>query len=138
MAKTGVEAQIDWRQFEELCKIQCKQGEICAVLDIDHKTLTKHVKLYYKKEFSQVYKEKAEFGKASLRRIQFKLAQTNAAMAIFLGKNLLGQKDDPLIDQSQHKHITIIWQENDGNGRLRNKNTAPLQSMEGMEGRGAV
>ena len=40
----------------------------------------------------------------------------------------------PLIDQSQHKHITIIWQESDGNGKFRNKNTAPLQSMEGMEG----
>jgi hypothetical protein len=30
----------------------------------------------------------------SLRRYQFKLAQKSAAMAIFLGKNYLGQKDN--------------------------------------------
>ena len=32
-------------------------------------------------------------GRTSLRRYQFKLAEKNAAMAIFLGKNYLGQKD---------------------------------------------
>jgi hypothetical protein len=31
----------------------------------------------------------------SLRRAQFKLAETNASMAIFLGKQYLGQKDYP-------------------------------------------
>jgi hypothetical protein len=32
-------------------------------------------------------------GRISLRRTQFQLAQKNAAMAIFLGKNYLGQSD---------------------------------------------
>ena len=32
-------------------------------------------------------------GKLNLRRIQNKMAENNAAMAIFLGKNLLGQSD---------------------------------------------
>jgi len=32
-------------------------------------------------------------GKMTLRRLQFKLAESNPAMAIFLGKNLLAQKD---------------------------------------------
>ena len=31
----------------------------------------------------------------SLRRIQWKLAEKSPAMAIFLGKNLLGQRDRP-------------------------------------------
>ena len=34
----------------------------------------------------------------SLRRAQFNLAKTNAAMAIFLGKNYLGQKDSADIE----------------------------------------
>jgi hypothetical protein len=34
-----------------------------------------------------------ERGKARLRRTQFKLAETNVAMAIWLGKQLLGQRD---------------------------------------------
>ena len=39
-------------------------------------------------------KEKGQAqGKASLRRNQFKLAENNASMAIFLGKNWLGQTD---------------------------------------------
>ena len=32
-------------------------------------------------------------GKASLRRTQFRMAETSAAMAIWLGKQYLGQKD---------------------------------------------
>lgn len=39
-------------------------------------------------------KEKGKaVGKVSLRRNQFKLAETNAPMAMFLGKNYLGQTD---------------------------------------------
>ena len=33
-----------------------------------------------------------------MRRSQFKLAEKNAAMAIFLGKQYLGQKDEPDIN----------------------------------------
>jgi len=43
--------------------------------------------------FSEVYAQKRGSGRISLRRIQFRLAQKNAAMAIFLGKNMLGQTD---------------------------------------------
>lgn len=43
--------------------------------------------------FLEVYKRFAAKGKASLRRTQFKLAEKNPSMAIFLGKNLLGQTD---------------------------------------------
>ena len=36
--------------------------------------------------------------KIKLRQIQFKLAETNAAMSIFLGKNYLAQTDRQSID----------------------------------------
>jgi hypothetical protein len=43
--------------------------------------------------FSQIYKIKRQGGKVSLRRQQFKIAETNAKMAIWLGKQYLGQVD---------------------------------------------
>ena len=84
---------INQKQFEELCHIQCTQEEIIAVLDVDDKTLTKWCKETYGCSFSEVYRQKKEGGKTSLRRKQWKLADTNASMAIFLGKNMLGQTD---------------------------------------------
>ena len=41
----------------------------------------------------EVFEQGKDLGRVSLRRTQFKLAGKSAAMAIFLGKNLLGQSD---------------------------------------------
>ena len=43
--------------------------------------------------FSEVFKEKSGLGKISLRRNQWRLAEKSATMAIWLGKQYLGQKD---------------------------------------------
>lgn len=87
--------EISQKQFESLCAIQCTEEEICAVLDVDDKTLTNWCKKTYNKSFSEVFREKRQGGKASLRRNQWKLSETNPTMAIFLGKQYLGQKDRP-------------------------------------------
>lgn len=89
------EAEIDKEQFEELCHIQCTEAEICAVLGVSEKTLQKWCRKTYKKGFSQIYREKKEGGKTSLRRAQWLTAVEggNATMQIWLGKNLLGQRD---------------------------------------------
>lgn len=84
---------IDQEQFEKLCELQCTQEEICGWFDITDKTLTSWCKTTYGVSFSEIYNKKREKGKISLRRAQFQLAQKNAAMAIFLGKNYLGQTD---------------------------------------------
>ena len=85
--------EISQKQFETLCGIQCTLEEICAVLDVDNETLIRWCKRTYKKTFSQVYPSKKSVGKMSLRRTQFRLAERSTAMAIFLGKNYLGQSD---------------------------------------------
>lgn len=85
--------QIDQEQFEKLCELQCTQEEICGWFDVTDKTLTSWCKATYRSSFSEIYNKKREKGKISLRRAQFQLAQKNAAMAIFLGKNYLGQTD---------------------------------------------
>ncbi len=85
--------EIDTDQFEKLCGLQCTKEEICGWFDITDKTLDAWCKREYKMGFSDIYHKKAEVGKISLRRAQFKLAEKSAAMAIFLGKNYLGQRD---------------------------------------------
>lgn len=108
-ARTGrPKIEIDQRVFEELCKIQCTQSEICAVLGVTDKTLTSWCKRTYKKSFSEVFRQKREGGFASLRRMQFALASENAAMAIFLGKNYLGQTDKKEVNMSADASITFV------------------------------
>lgn len=85
--------KINQKQFEALCVIQCTEEEILAVLDITDKTLTTWCKETYGKSFSEIFREKRLGGKASLRRQQWALASKNATMAIWLGKQYLGQTD---------------------------------------------
>lgn len=101
MAKMGRPLkEIDIQQFEKLCGLQCTEEEIASFFDCHIDTLNAWCKRTYDATFSEVYKVKASSGKISLRRHQFKLAEKSAAMAIFLGKNILGQKDDKFETQS--------------------------------------
>lgn len=85
--------EINQELFEDLCKILCTESEILNILKTTDKTLTGWCKRTYNESFSEIYKKLSADGKCSIRRAQMKLAKTSAAMAIFLGKNYLGQKD---------------------------------------------
>ena len=89
--------KINWKQFDELCQIQCTAEEIAQVLDVSLRTLQRAVKAEFGETFVMVYKKKSAGGLTSLRRIQFSMAHENVAMAIWLGKQYLGQKDQ--VDQ---------------------------------------
>ena len=90
------ESIIDEKQFVAMCQIQCTMAEICGILDVDEKTLTKWCKATFNMSFSQIYRQKKQGGKVSLRRMQWKNAEGgNVTMQIFLGKNYLGQRDKP-------------------------------------------
>ena len=86
---------IDKKQFEKLCVLQCTEEEICGFFEVDDNTLAKWCKRTYGKRFSEVFNQKRQTGKISLRRNQWKLSETSAAMAIFLGKQYLGHTDAP-------------------------------------------
>lgn len=91
--------EIDQAQFENLCGLQCTLLEMCDWFGCAHDTLEDWCKRTYDgKNFAEVFEEKRGKGKISLRRAQLELAKKNAAMAIFLGKNYLDQKDDPSKD----------------------------------------
>ena len=84
---------IDWQSVEAMCQIQCTQDEIAAVVGCNLTTLQNRCLSEKKVTFSDFFKEKRQGGKASLRRTQWQMAKTNPTLAIFLGKNYLGQAD---------------------------------------------
>lgn len=86
-------AEIDRKQFENLCGLQCTLEEICGWFGVCSDTLESWCKRTYKMNFSEVFKQKRGVGKISLRRSQWRLAEKNANMAIWLGKQYLGQRD---------------------------------------------
>lgn len=103
MAKTGRPKKvISKTEFEKLCKIQCTMLEICAFFDISEKTLEAWCKEEYGATFSIVFEQKKEKGKVSLRRIQWQHAEKNPGMAMFLGKNILGQRDRMDVGMNMH------------------------------------
>ena len=85
--------EIDQKQFENLCGLQCTLEEICGRFGVTDKTLNSWCKRTYSESFSEVFRQKRSTGKISLRRSQWRLAEKNASMAIWLGKQYLGQKD---------------------------------------------
>ena len=85
---------IDEKQFEALCAIQCTLTEICDVLGVTDKTLNAWCRRTYRKSFSEIFSQKRNKGKASLRRLQFEKAKAgNTTMLIWLGKQWLGQAE---------------------------------------------
>lgn len=84
---------IDWKIFEQLCHIQCTHEEIASFCHVARDTLYERVEKEYGETFPTVYKRFSEGGKSSLRRHQFRMAEKNCSMAIWLGKQYLGQKE---------------------------------------------
>ena len=80
--------QIDYVTVEKLAKIQCTQEEIASFLGISSRTLLRDEK------FKELFAKGRENGKMSLRRIQWKHAEKSVPMAIWLGKQYLGQRDN--------------------------------------------
>ena len=85
--------EIDVEQLEKLAEMQCTYDELAAWFDVSKATLSDNFR-------TEIAKGR-EKGKMSLRRKQWKLADTSAAMAIFLGKNYLEQSDNPDQDNSE-------------------------------------
>lgn len=112
--KTGrPKKEINKEQFEKICALQATEQEICSFFNVTDKTLTSWCKRTYGQSFSEVYAIKRNMGKLSLRRMQFKLAEKSPAMAIFLGKNMLGQKDKPSGEDGIDKLVEVL-------GEIRN------------------
>ena len=83
--------EIDLEQLEKLASLGCTDEEIAAFFRCTTRTIEKRRK-------EPAFKEALERGKAigriSVRRSQMKLLEAgNATMGVWLGKQLLGQRD---------------------------------------------
>lgn len=114
MARPQIE--IDQTQFEGLCTIQCTLKEIAGWFKCSEDTIERWCRRTYADEngnpmsFADVYKQKSMGGKISLRRYQFRLAEHNTSMAIWLGKQWLGQRDnmDMSVESRESKDVEAL------------------------------
>ena len=103
--------------IEGLAKIQCTQAEAAAVLGFARETFNRFISRNLK--VREKWENGLLSGKASLRRNQFKLSETNASMAIWLGKQYLGQRDplEPIGKKEQQQRDAVTAGEGHGLGR---------------------
>lgn len=99
--------EINNEQFKKLCELHCTKEEIAGFFNCTEETIDNYCKREHGESFLVVFKKLSAGGKMSLRRYQFELAKHNASMAIFLGKNLLGQTDNTEINQSEGLKIVV-------------------------------
>lgn len=85
--------EIDENQFNKLCELQCTEEEIAGFFECSVETLNNWCKRTFGCTFFEKYRQKATRGKIALRRLQLQHAQKSPSMAIFLGKQWLGQRD---------------------------------------------
>ena len=86
-----VDINID--DFVKLCEMQCTRKEIAGFFDCEEGALDRWIKETFGMTYMGVFERFRSKGLLSLRRNQFQLSEKNVAMAIWLGKQYLGQKD---------------------------------------------
>lgn len=91
--KKQAQEKIDQIQFEKLCGLQCTESEIIGYFQVSKDTLIRWCKETYSTDFATIYEQKKGNGKIALRRYQLQQAEKNPTMAIWLGKQYLGQTD---------------------------------------------
>jgi hypothetical protein len=102
-------------------QIQCTNQEAATLLKVSRETFEQFLGKY--KEANEAWKSGQDEGKVSLRRTQLRMAQTSYAMAIFLGKNILGQRDNFAVEHGgtvQHNisvELQHVLQDYDGQTR---------------------
>lgn len=114
---------IDKDKFEKLCGLQCTLIEISYFFDCSEDTIEKWCQRTYDKSFTDVFNIKRCSGKMSLRRTQWKMAETNPTMAIFLGKQYLGQSDRREVKVQQNDDDSIKEMESYFDRRKQDSNT---------------
>lgn len=80
--------EIDWEAVQRAAYMHLTPMEIACLLRVNYTTLTT------RREFPVVYRVGWERGRASLRRMQWRKAvEGDTKMLIFLGKQILGQRE---------------------------------------------
>jgi hypothetical protein len=90
--------ELDLGELEKLCSLQCTNEELSAWFKCSIRTIENYSK---KPTFAEVMARGRAKGRISVRRAQMKLLESgNATMGVWLGKQLLGQRDVTPIELS--------------------------------------
>ncbi len=84
-------AKIDLAQLEQLCAMQCTDVEVAAFFKVSTRTIERK---RLQPAFREIMDRGQANGRTSLRRAQWKAAMAgDRTMLVWLGKQILGQKD---------------------------------------------
>src|SRR5579864_7636811 len=84
-------AKIDLLELEKLASLQCTDEEIASFFGVSTRTIESRRK---QPQFAEAERRGKAKGRISVRRAQMKLLEGgNATMGVWLGKQLLGQRD---------------------------------------------
>ena len=84
---------INFNDVYTLASYQSTRGEIYSILKINPTEICKNEEI--KERFEEAYEAGKQAGMNDLRINQVELAKKNVVMSIFLGKQYLGQSDNP-------------------------------------------
>ena len=85
-------AQIDYKELEKLCVMQCTLIEIAAFFGVSKQTILNRQEA--DPEMYACMERGRAKGRISVRRAQLRMLEAgNATMGVWLGKQLLGQRD---------------------------------------------
>ena len=94
------EKVIDFNQVVYWAELQSTQEECAGSFRVSVETLNARLIEHIGMTYTELRKRVDGNAKMSLRRYQFKQAEKNATMAIWLGKNWLGQRDNQESDKA--------------------------------------
>lgn len=92
--------EVDYDAVLHWMDLGATQEEIAGSFRISVDTLSRRLKSKFDMTFAELKEKVCGSAKIALRRNQFNLSKTNATMGIWLGKNWLGQRDDPQGNES--------------------------------------
>lgn len=101
------EKVIVFEQVQYWIELQATQEEVAGSFHVSVETLNFRLMEHFGMSFTELKKRCDGAGKLSLRRYQFKMAEKNTTMAIWLGKQWLGQKDDIQMVQAPNHDLII-------------------------------
>ena len=108
-------AEIDWAIVDEYLQAQCMGTEIADYLGIHPNTLYLACEERNNISFSEYSQQKKSAGKAVLRKKQWEMALNgDKTMAVWLGKQVLGQRDKIDNDVSVSEKVQPVIVFNNG------------------------
>lgn len=112
--------EIDWKKVRAMLQAGANGVEVAAALGCAPDTLYNRCIQECGMTFSAYQQQMKEAGRALLRTWQFAAAQKgNTAMLIWLGKNVLGQSDEPLVESKPEGERPYILMPDGQGGTVR-------------------